>query len=246
MVEPLATCGDQKPTLRYVSRMTDFQIRLRKRGIKAHELLDDIKRVARERGTATVTRVEYDHYGQFGATTALRNFKTWNAAVLAAGLVVANRQDITNEELFENLAEVWTHLGRQPFGRHMSDPSTGSKFSTGTYEKRFDSWNGALLAFGEYLSGNAEPFSQAEQVDSAPAETRYKRTSRNINWRMRAKVLIRDGCICRMCGDSPANNPDAVLHVDHIVPWSKGGETVEENLQTLCLICNIGKLDVLF
>jgi 5-methylcytosine-specific restriction endonuclease McrA len=31
------------------------------------------------------------------------------------------------------------------------------------------------------------------------------------------------------------------LHVDHIKPWSKGGETVPDNLQTLCSVCNIGK-----
>ena len=223
--------------------MTDFQIRLRRRGITAQEILNDIRRVALERSTASVTRVEYDQYGQFGATTALRNFKTWNAAVQAAGLEVANRQDITNEELFENIAAVWTHLGKQPFGRHMSDLTTGSSFSRGTYEKRFGSWNGALMAFADYLSGNAEP-AMFVQSGGAPATLVGKRTSRDINWRMRAKVLIRDACICKMCGNSPTKNPDIMLHVDHIVPWSKGGETLEENLQTLCSVCNIGKSDM--
>jgi 5-methylcytosine-specific restriction endonuclease McrA len=34
------------------------------------------------------------------------------------------------------------------------------------------------------------------------------------------------------------------LHVDHVKPWSKDGETVLENLQILCNVCNIGKGDV--
>ena len=34
------------------------------------------------------------------------------------------------------------------------------------------------------------------------------------------------------------------LHVDHIKPWSKGGETVLENLQTLCATCNLGKSNI--
>jgi YD repeat-containing protein len=223
--------------------MSNFQIRLRRRGIAPQEILEDIRRVAQRRSASTVTRVEYDQYGQFGSTTVLRNFSTWNAAVQAAGLEVATRQDITNDELFENLAAVWTLLGKQPFGRQMSDRSTKSKFSTGTYEKRFGSWNGALIAFGDYLSG-ADPL-PSEQAADAPAATTGRRTSRNINWRMRAKVLIRDSCICKMCGDSPAKNPDTLLHVDHIIPWSKGGETIEENLQTLCSVCNIGKSNLI-
>lgn len=31
------------------------------------------------------------------------------------------------------------------------------------------------------------------------------------------------------------------LHVDHIMPWSKGGKTTFENLHTLCADCNIGR-----
>ena len=29
--------------------------------------------------------------------------------------------------------------------------------------------------------------------------------------------------------------------MDHVVPWSLGGETVIENLQVLCEQCNVGK-----
>jgi 5-methylcytosine-specific restriction endonuclease McrA len=31
------------------------------------------------------------------------------------------------------------------------------------------------------------------------------------------------------------------LHVDHIVPVSRGGLTLDDNLQTLCQECNLGK-----
>ena len=226
--------------------MSNFQIRLRRRGIRGDELLEDIRRVAAEHGSTTVTRAQYDEYGQFGATTVLRNYGTWNKALLASGLERGNRQDISNEELFENLAEVWTHLGRQPFGRHMSDNSSGSKFSRGTYEKRFGSWNNALIAFVASLEG-VEFDKPTADSRSVPRESghRERRTRKDINWRMRTKVLIRDSCICNMCGASPAKDETVLLHVDHIVPWTRGGETVEENLQTLCSVCNIGKSDML-
>ncbi|NQV14303.1 HNH endonuclease [bacterium] len=47
-----------------------------------------------------------------------------------------------------------------------------------------------------------------------------------------------------MCGISPAKDPDVILHVDHIKPWSKGGETEINNLQALCEKCNVGKSDM--
>ncbi|MGL4943487.1 MAG: HNH endonuclease [Thermoguttaceae bacterium] len=31
------------------------------------------------------------------------------------------------------------------------------------------------------------------------------------------------------------------MHVDHIVPRSKGGTNDDDNLQTLCQKCNLGK-----
>lgn len=70
-----------------------------------------------------------------------------------------------------------------------------------------------------------------------------KRSSRVISDKLRYTVLKRDSFKCCACGASPAKDPSVELHIDHIVPWSKGGETTLENLQTLCSKCNIGKSD---
>ena len=51
---------------------------------------------------------------------------------------------------------------------------------------------------------------------------------------------------CKICGASPAKDPNVELHVDHIKPWAKGGETVLDNLQTLCSKCNLGKSDLYY
>ncbi len=58
---------------------------------------------------------------------------------------------------------------------------------------------------------------------------------------LRFKVLKRDHFKCVLCGDHPARSPECVLHVDHVIPWSKGGKTREDNLRTLCETCNIGR-----
>lgn len=53
------------------------------------------------------------------------------------------------------------------------------------------------------------------------------------------KYKEQDG-ICPICGKKFAFEDMAG---DHIVPWSKGGKTVYENLQMLCKGCNTGKSD---
>ena len=73
--------------------------------------------------------------------------------------------------------------------------------------------------------------------------TAPKSKTRVIPDKLRYKVLKRDNFKCCACGASPAKDPSVELHIDHIVPWSKGGETTFDNLQTLCSRCNLGKSD---
>jgi hypothetical protein len=56
---------------------------------------------------------------------------------------------------------------------------------------------------------------------------------------MRWQVFERDDFKCVACGKSA--NDGAILHVDHIIPRSKGGKDEMDNYQTLCHLCNIGK-----
>ena len=56
----------------------------------------------------------------------------------------------------------------------------------------------------------------------------------------RLKIINRDNRKCRICGRSPKNYVDVELHVHHIMPWSFGGITEEENLITVCKTCHDG------
>lgn len=70
------------------------------------------------------------------------------------------------------------------------------------------------------------------------AETK-KQERKIMNDDIRYNVLKRDNFTCQICGVTAKDG--AKLHVDHIIPVSKGGKTVMRNLQTLCDRCNIGK-----
>lgn len=54
------------------------------------------------------------------------------------------------------------------------------------------------------------------------------------------EILARDNWTCCSCGHSVKEH-GITLHVDHILPRSKGGTDNRENLQALCMKCNIGK-----
>ena len=85
----------------------------------------------------------------------------------------------------------------------------------------------------------------ADKSKEIQKEIKIKRTPRGINLRLRWTILKRDNFSCRKCGRSPAKDQSIILHVDHIIPWSKDGETVIDNLETLCEGCNLGKSNLL-
>ena len=101
-------------------------------------------------------------------------------------------------------------------------------------------WGGALNKFVDWASN--EGFLSPSLIHKS--QDLGRRTSRDINLRLRFKVMQRDNFKCCACGNAPAIDPSTILHIDHIIPWSKGGETIMENLQTLCQNCNLGKNDL--
>lgn len=65
--------------------------------------------------------------------------------------------------------------------------------------------------------------------------------SNNINLRKRFKIFKRDNFTCQYCG---RKTPEVKLHIDHIIPKSKGGSYNEKNLITSCHLCNLGKSNI--
>jgi len=226
------------------------------KAIKDEVLLADLIRVANELNNPNITTRDYEKYGKYTHETMRVRFGSWNKAKEKANLEVSYITNNSVEDLFQNILELWTRLGRQPKYGEVISPN--SKFNGSTYARRFGSWRSALEAFIEYVNSDnsvdetEENDSRLIPIDISPSnsvlpqkEIKIKRTTRNINLRLRWTILSRDNFSCRKCGQSPAKDPKVILHVDHIIPWSKGGETVVENLETLCDRCNLGKSDVL-
>lgn len=210
-----------------------FQLEAHHRNVPDEDLIEDLVRVANELGKDKVTIEEYNEKGKFHNTTFNRRFGSWFKALELAGLSKTRNLNISNEELFENLVDTWTALGRQP--KYDDLTKEYSRYSSATYEKRFGGWRKALETFVLWVNEGELP------VDKDKVLTQ-RRTPKNINWRLRAMVLMKDGARCKLCGATPQDG--VKLNVDHIIPWANGGETVFENLQILCEKCNIGKSNI--
>jgi len=59
--------------------------------------------------------------------------------------------------------------------------------------------------------------------------------------KLRKNIKERDDHTCQFCSVSLRDQEHLLLEVDHKIPVSKGGLSVDENLQTLCWRCNRSK-----
>jgi hypothetical protein len=193
-----------------------------------------------------LTRAEYTSLGNYHGSTVSHRFGTWNNALRKAGLQITLNKKITDVDLFDDIQYTWIKLGRQPT---TTDIKAGqSNYSLNTYTRHFGSWRKALKSFVFYINSDCndtENFQDDEKnlenVVAGDTTLIKHRTNRDINLRLRFLVMKRDNFKCCICGASPATDSTVELHIDHIVPWSKGGETELDNLQTLCSKCNLGK-----
>jgi len=219
-----------------------YKLNIYHRNTPDQELLDDLKKVADQIGMGKVTRDQYDQKGKFHSGTLFNRFGTWNKALEKAGLKITVKKNLSEKELFENIEEVWIKLGRQPLYEEIKNPL--SKYSPKPYEKRFGTWRKGLEAFIEYINFNKEEVQETEEneqgkkkSDTVEIASKHK-TKRNISERLKVQVLMRDGNKCKICGITVTGED---IHFDHKKPWSKGGETVLENLQVLCARHNLAK-----
>lgn len=116
------------------------------------ELLNDLIAVSKKTGRNTVSLDEYVQHGKYHPDTLKRRFRcSWFEILEKVGLEKSRSDiDIPETELFKNIEDIWVQLGRQPKYEEVKKPF--SKYSVGTYERRFTTWLKALEKFVEYIN----------------------------------------------------------------------------------------------
>ena len=120
-------------------------------------------------------------------------------------------------------------------------------YSIHHYRSKFGTWRNAREAFVEFINTSADQTQEiekaglVEEMAEVPEEKEIifkHKTKRIPSERLKVQVLMRDGNKCRLCGVTVTGEN---IHFDHILAWSKGGETVLENMQVLCELHNLAK-----
>lgn len=210
-------------------------------------LLNELRKVANTVGRIDISCKDIIEHTSINRGTFSRRFGSLEKAVKLAGLETRNpgaaRAIHSEEDLFSNLYETWMHYGRQPHYSEMNN--VPSKIKSKNYINRFGTWRKALIAFIEYAEKDeSDPAKDILELPPIPQPEKARKLPENrreIPLGLRFKVMYRDHFKCVLCGNNPPASPGLVLHVDHILPWSKGGKTEIDNLRTLCSGCNIGR-----
>lgn len=211
------------------------------------DVIAELKRVHSIVGKEWLTTEDFNAHSVTTAATVRSRFGTFRKGLDAAGVPShpIDASQFTDQQCFENIAEVWTHYGRPPGYREMFQPP--SRIQGKTYVTRWGTWRKTLTAFVGWANGDDQPQGPDDPEPDAGAvrdPTRVRRTEadcREVRPGLRFKVFMRDRFRCVGCGRSPATHLNVELHADHILAVANGGKTTLENLQTLCHQCNLGK-----
>lgn len=217
------------------------------RVITENEIIKLAKDIAQKLNTKFLTNKQFTKHTGIGQKVILTRFGSWKEVLKKAGLeTVTLGRRYSDEECYENILNLWIHYGRQPNYAELKQPPSvvGAK----AYVGRWGSWRKALKAFVDYTSRENQTDNTIESTESLKSEKGNKVTdrqgkSRSLSLATRYKVLVRDNFKCVICGRSPAINHGIVLHIDHIIAWSKDGTNDPSNLRVLCSDCNLGKGD---
>jgi len=176
-------------------------------------------------------------------TTIARRFGSFRAACDLLHLKTG-RPDlgVSDDELFENIRQVWIHKGSCPTGADMSKTRihhspTGAKytsiFSPGGYTNRLGRWPDTQLKFQEWYVQEHE----GEPLPNNPGPAKYtSTTARRLTAKEKEAILERDNWTCQWpgCGLSPLTNPAVRLEIDHRLARAREGTNAPSNLQVLC------------
>lgn len=161
--------------------------------------------------------------------TVVKHFGSWSKALAAINLRPEFESNLDAGRLIAELERIWRHVGHSP---RPCDVRRHGRFAVNVYTRRWKTVRNCCMLIAAHRRGE---LSRAELLASAPRAGVRK----TLAFATRLAIFRRDRFRCALCADSPATSPTCELHIDHILPLSRGGGNEIDNLRTLCSGCNL-------
>ena len=237
--------------------------------IPRKKIVKELEKVAKAFKYADFKQDDFDKLADISYYTVNREFGSWEQVMQFLGdhfkskgikfKIALRRSSFTVQEMFDEMEKIWVELGHRPSRNEWTAFKPGISYDS--IYRHFGGWTNACLKFIEYKSGATETANDEKQVKISKIDDRLPSTvvsnnnvlqtektieqTRTIPLSLRVKVMSRDNFRCVFCGKSPATDIGVKLHIDHVIPFSKGGSNTLINLRTLCQECNLGKSDMI-
>jgi len=150
------------------------------------------------------------------------------------------------DKVFNAMCELGREYGTTPPQNHVAKHLGVSKQYV-SYVMHIMSLAGAIEWIDRYtyriVGATWSPPDEISRVGGSTIPQNEQRSNlkrANLNGKLRFLVLERDGYTCRACGRNPRDH-GVTLHIDHVIPISRGGKTDPDNLQVLCGDYNLAK-----
>ena len=214
----------------------EFDPNARPRALSDKAILENLRKFAiSRRGKPTTARAFSTWRGRACSMQLVTlRFGSWNAAIRQVGAGIGGPKPVEPIKLIRNLERIWRKLGHPPGADKLRRLGP---YHVQPYRARWGSLRQACLLLARVHAGKLTLEEMIALARSAPKRRRRQILRATIRWR----ILERDRFRCRTCGRGPRSRSAVTLHVDHIIPVSRGGTNDPSNLRTLCSECNIGR-----
>jgi len=208
--------------------------------IKKIDLINDLRSFKGVVGDKPVGARDYRKWenSRFSVDSITRQFGSWVDACEEVGLTPKKIHKYDVEDLLDHFENVWRWRGQRVVINDLNvyNKEHGTTITYDAYKRRWGSFVKFVGIFSKYKLGQLS-------LDDVKSLILSKNKRVLVSPRLRSEVLNRDNYRCTDCGASPRDDDTVKLHIHHIIPVSKGGETEIKNLTTNCSNCNLGKSD---
>lgn len=203
------------------------------------EIVASLKQYATEHAVDSIDMRDYNAWPKrilSAETIRVRFNGSWGKALQESGLRSQRGGKLDLRVMVTAFKACWREMDSVPSGRLLD--AYLSKHNYPFRAKSFENIWGGFQRLAKLIVNVENGHAPEEALyERAP----HKRIRRPITLRSRTAVLKRHAHRCAKCGRGPHSAPPVSIHVDHIVPVSKGGDNSDSNLQVLCSDCNLGK-----